>query len=273
VVIAADHGAQPDTPGAPARCEYDDATNAWSTAYFCRAGIHGFQHVAVNPYTGDVYQRVGINIMRHDGSYEGVAVAPMNYNTSQLATVALMWWPSAWPGAGAQGVLTVYIGEWGTIAAYDPLANRWLPLLQDMLPGQKGYYHNVSAYSARHKCLVYGGGNTFSGVNPVDGQIWRLNADLTKTRLPDSPHRVGIHSGMNMVSGPDGNVYFLGFGEFWRLDPSGAGTWTKLTMPSGILDPGNQKSVFSSDTPFGVVYVDSERTRAPKKARMWIYRP
>ena len=70
---------------------------------------------------------------------------------------------------------------------------RWISNLDNMLPGQRGEYHVVSAYSSRHNCLVYGGGNLFQGESPVDRQIWRMNADLSKTRMPDAPHHVGIY--------------------------------------------------------------------------------
>jgi hypothetical protein len=147
-----------------------------------------------------------------------------------------------------------------------------------MLPGQLGEYHVDSAYSSRNNCLVYGGGNRFQGESPVERQLWRLNADLSKTRMPDAPHHVGIFSGMNLVSdSASGNIIAFGFGEGWELNPSGAGSWTLMTgsraPPDGLLSPDVPNSVISCDvTSFGVVvYIDALRSRRPK-CRMWVYK-
>ena len=106
-----------------------------------------------------------------------------------------------------------------------------------------------------------------------------MNADLSKTRMPDAPHHVGIFSGMNFVSdSASGNVIALGFGEGWELNPSGAGSWVRMTgsraPPDGLLSPdASPNSVISCDvTSFGaVVYIDALRTRQPK-CRMWVYK-
>ena len=70
----------------------------------------------------------------------------------------------------------------------------------------------------------------------------------------DAPFPVGIYSGMNMVAGPDGCVYFLGFGAALEARlASGAGAWTQLpSPPAGMLYPNDHQAVVSSCTPFGV---------------------
>jgi hypothetical protein len=175
-------------------------------------------------------------------------------------------------------VLTVYSGNAGTISAFDPTTNAWISNLDNMLPGQRGEYHVVSAYSGRYNCLVYGGGNLFQGKSPVDRQIWRMNADLSRTRMPDPPHHVGIFSGMNLVSdSASGNVIAFGFGEAWELNPSGDGKWSQMTgsraPPAGLTSPEGGLSVVSCDvTTYGVVvYIDGQRSRKPR-CRMWVYR-
>jgi len=262
----------------PARhIEYDDATNRY-LLIDRGLGSHNYQHVAVDPYSSDIYQRWGEDLYRYTGTtWAQASVIPSNI--AQIASVALAWWSGPYPGAGGHGVLTVYNGNEGTISAFDPTTGTWLPNLIDVLPGQKDHYHVVSAYSGRHNCLVYGGGNPVQGESPVDRQIWRLNADLSKTRMPDAPHHVGIFSGMNLVSdSASGNIIAFGFGEGWELNPSGAGTWTQLTgpraPPQGLLSPNvSPNSVISCDvSTYGVVvYVDALRSRKPK-CRMWVYK-
>ena len=272
VFVGCDHG------DVPARhIEYDDATNRWLLIER-GLGSHNYQHVAVDPFSSDIYQRFAGDLYRYTGQ-TWAPVASIPFNISQVASVALTWWSGAYPNAGGHGVLTVYNGNTATLSAFDPASGSWLADLTDVLPGQLGQYHVVSAYSARHNCLVYGGGNTSQGVNSVDRQIWRLNADLSKTRMPDAPHSVGIYHGMNLVSdSASGNILVFGFGEAWELDPSGAGTWTRMTgartPPEGLLSPNAAPAcVISCDvSTYGVVvYVDALRTRKPR-CRMWVYR-
>ena len=119
VIVGSDHG------DAPIRhIEYDDATNKW---YLIDRGIgsHQYQQVAVDPYSGDIYQRYGADLYRYTGQ-TWVSVSAIPFNVSQIASVALAWWSGPYPGAGGHGVLTVYSGNAGTISAYDPTRGAWL---------------------------------------------------------------------------------------------------------------------------------------------------
>lgn len=271
-VVSADHG----ETGGSRHMAYDDASNRWLLVDR-GIGTHGYQHVAVNPHTGDMYQRVDGDIYKYvGGSWTKATTIPENL--TQVPAVALSWWSGSFKGVGPQGALMVYSGNFGTINIWDPLSKTW-SRLGGMLPGQLGQYHVVSAYSARKNCLVYGGGNVSQGTNPVDKQVYRLNADGTKTRMPDAPYSLGIYHGMNLVSDhATGSFLAFGFGQGWELNPDQAGKWTQLTgtraPPKGLLDPTVQpNSLISVDcsTHGVVIYVDALRTRAPK-CRMWVYK-
>ena len=274
VIVGADHG------DLARHMEYDDATNRFLHIGMAPGGVHHYQHVAVDPYAGDIYFRLGSgrDLYRYTGT-EWRLVTTIPVNVAEVATVALCWWSGPFPGAGGHGVLTVYSGSEATISVFDPTTGSWLPNVLGVLPGQRGYYHVVSAYSSRHNCLVYGGGNVFQGEGAVERQLWRLNADLSRTRMPDAPHRVGIYGGMNLVSDTaSGNIIALGFGEAWELNPSGAGSWTQMTgsraPPAGLLVPNAPpNAVISCDaTSLGVVvYIDALRNRQPE-CRMWVYK-
>lgn len=126
----------------------------------------------------------------------------------------------------AQGALTLYSPISGAIHCWDPLSGLWTSL-GNMVPGQNGAYHVVSAYSAKKNCLVAGAGNGGSNLSSL---IYRMNSDRTTTRMPDAPRPVGIYHGMNLVSDhTSGNFLCLGFGQLWELNPDGAGTWKQLT--------------------------------------------
>ena len=82
---------------------------------------------------------------------------------------------------------------------------------------------------------------------------------------------------MNLVSdSASGNVIALGFREAWELNPSGAGTWARMTgrraPPQELVGPNDSANcVVSCDvSTYGVVvYVAALRTREPK-FRMWV---
>jgi len=270
-LVAGDHADNP-----PRHIEYDDLTNSWALIdRTSGVGSHGYQHCAVNPFTGDLYLRnsTSTNILRYTNS--GWVNAFSIADLSQVASIACTWWSGGLTGAGAQGAMLIYSGNTGVIYAYDPLKDRVFMAQRNILPGIVGYYHVVSAYSARKNCLVYGGGNNSLG-GDMAKVIYRFNADGSKTKLSDAPISLGINHGANLVSDPaSGNFLVWGSGQFWELNPSESGAWTRLQKPpSAVLDPSvAPNSLFSVDcsTHRVVIYVDAVRSRMPK-CRMWLYK-
>ena len=271
--VGADHG------GGPALCRFRSTPNRWDDFIPC-LGSHGYQHTVVNPHNGDLYQilfgddpRSGrVSGLNKWNGAKFVFMSSPPESLAQLIAGAASWWDGDVASGGAEGALAFYSGNFGAIHLWNPRTNTWRSV-SGALPGQRGQYHNVCAYSKLHNCLVFGGGTVYSGTNAVDRQVWRLNADLTTTRLKDAPFPVGIYSGMNMVAGPDGCVYFLGFGEHWKLDPRGAGAWTQLASPpAGMLYPNDHQAVVSSCTPYGVVYITGVVAKGKLDCRMRVYR-
>jgi len=63
---------------------------------------------------------------------------------------------------------------------------------------------------------------------------------------------------MNLNTGPDGIAYTVGFNEVWKLDPSGAGTWSKLRdKPARIWNQNDHAAGYSVRSPYGIVYISS----------------
>jgi hypothetical protein len=278
-IVAMDHAA-----GMQRYMRYDDASNAFVLVMADdgagAATRHGYDHNAVNPYTGDVYHRLG------EYGYEGPGLLVRKFafggssftNMARVTTLFYMqiaigatWWSGAFAGAGVQGCLLLYnsgdsqIGGSaadGGMYAYDPLADSWFWKSLGMSPyyGAAGYsYNSVLEYSATHNCAVYGGG----GDGPR--KLWRLNANRSVTPMPDAPASttVGIQSG-NFVADPvTGNFLLLSAGELWELNPTGSGTWTKQTgarvPPARVGVPGGPgvtfiEGVISSAIPeYGIV--------------------
>ncbi len=296
-IVGQDHG---DFP--PWHSEYVDNT---FVAHSRGMGSHGYQHSAVNPHTGDIYllscdgsgpltfpgtdvNGNAINytmgaggIYKYDWAthdYVRVADTPESSFASGYFNLpigcSLTWWDGPIQGGGPNGALVLYSGQGGGIYVANPETWQWSG--QFAFPHQLGYYHVVSAYSKTHNCMVFGGGNHYNeDTLPPDAavlrKLYRFNADLTVTPMPDAPWRFGVYNGANLVGDSrSGNILLLGKGdewpiqarddhpEHWSLNPSGAGAWTRLPdPPSYVLNPSKGLPIISSDTPYGPVYIQT----------------
>ena len=238
---------------------------------------HGYDHVNVNPFTGDLYYRQyslnsgSINCFRKAlGSTASFSALPALASTNGAEQVAIgsCWWTGPFSGGGghgAQGSLMVFnsgnavggAGD-GQIGAFDPLANRWFFSKAAVSPyyGNSATYHSVMEYSRVWNVAVYGGGNA------APDKLWRLNADGSFNPMPNVPSgkAVGVQRGILDCDPVTGNFLLLSAGELWELNPTGGGAWKQQggsrTPPSavGIPGPGNPKAVLSCSIPeYGVI--------------------
>lgn len=259
--------------------KYDEANNSFATveaqsAVYGTFAQHSYDHVTINPHTGDLYARSG-----NAGGAQDIIVfkKPLSDRSvwqttvpngpeqwySQIA-VGTCWWSGSFTGAGAHGCLLVFnsgasapppgSANDGIIAAYDPLANSWFwsqdgraPFFGAVSTGTK---HSIMEYSSVKNVAVYGGGDA----NPR--KLWRLNADRTVTVMPDVPagKTVGVGVGSNagkLVADPvSGNFLLLCSGELWELNPTGAGSWTQKTSPpAGVGDPDSAQWIAATSLP------------------------
>ena len=258
-LLGGDHG-QPSQ-----LVQYDLSTHSWSILERPCIGTHAYQHLAVDPATGSIYAvLLGRNetagIYRWTGAtFERLCLMPVS--VVNLVATALAWWT---------GRLTWYEGAGGRIFLLDVRSLTWS--LGATSRAQPGAYHNVSVPTAAG--LVFGGGNNFNDNWPNDRQLWRLDADRNLTGMPDAPFRVGIYSGMSLCGDGNGRVNLLGFGQFWRLDPSGNGTLHRLQdPPPDLVKPAPAGSLMSCaiDELGCAVYIQWDRARTPK-ASMHVFK-
>ena len=277
-----------ESHGQPARqVEYDDATNTWSiVSKNPPAGsTHGFDHNTVNPHTGEHHAaQVGPKgkggFWRHrEGKWE-LKTIPGN-DLSQAIAIGSCWWAGSLDGFGKQGGWMAMNGAFGTLLAYDPLADKWPIVKGGYMPGVTGVYDNLMEYSARKNCAVYGGGNNFKGVDNL--KLWRLNADHSFTAMPESPRPIGVSRGFQFSDEPvTGNFLACGFGELWELNPDDKGAWTKQTgarVPPAdlVIIPNNstgaRNTAVVSCSTYGVnIYLEAKVGGRTPMTRMWVYK-
>ncbi len=253
---------------------YVEATNRF-VLVADNAGLgaaHGYDHNAVNPYTGDLYHRVYSGFSGHISSRRKVLGADAftdlpDLTTTDQVAIGACWWSGHFVGAGAQGAFMLFNSgnstggaSDGVIAAFDPLTDKWFYNEAGKAPfyGSGYTYHSVIEYSEKLNVAVYGGGNV------APRKLWRLNEDGSFVTMPDVPtgKAVGIQGGLLVDEPVTGHFLLLSAGELWELDPTGDGQWSQLggssTPPAavGIPGPTNPVAVIVSSIPdYGVVMV------------------
>jgi hypothetical protein len=219
------------------------------------AGIgtgHGYDHVSLNPYNGDLYVRLysgfsgKISCMKKPFGASAFSAVPDVVADDQVA-MGTCWWPGTFVGGGAQGSFMVFAtgsangsATDGVIVAYNPLTNGWFYNQGSKAPfyGSGSTYHAVMEHSAKKNVAVYGGGNV------APDRLWRMDSSGAVQAMPLVPSgkAVGIQRGLITDDPVTGNFLLLSAGELWELNPTGSGSWTALTgsrtPPSGVGIPG-----------------------------------
>lgn len=241
--------------------EYDLASNQFITVSPGNSANgagpgHGFDHAAVNPYTGDAYQvlygggaGVKFTVRRRPfGSSTFTETLPYAMDQAINITFGSCWWSGSFSGgsgAGAQGCLMVYntynssvSANDGVMNGYNPLTNTWFFGVTGVSPffgTSGGLYHQVCEYSSVLNVMCYGGGNT------SPRKIYKMASNGAITQLADVPSgkALGIQGG-NLVADPvTGKFLLFSASQLWELDPAGSGTWTQRPSPPAALgSPG-----------------------------------
>lgn len=253
---------------------YDEMTNRF-VLVADDAGLgtaHGYDHNAVNPFTGDLYHRIyrigsdPIEVRRRLFNADSFSTIPNVAAGYQQVALGSCWWSGPFLNCGAQGCYMIFNSgdstggaNDGRIVAFDPLANKWFYNQGARAPyfSTGATYGSLMKYSAKKNLAVYGGCNTAPKI------IWRLSADGSVLRMPDPPGnaRVGIQQGALINEPTTGNFLLLSEGELWELNPSDGGSWTKLgNKPSDVNNPLDGL-VVSSIPDLGVVVFISQRSQ------------
>ena len=230
-VIGADH----NQAGGPWHVRYSESSNTFASGPVAQPGFagHGFDHYAVNPYTGDLYWK----------DYAGGPLSRLANGASTWTTVATTfpsglagnitygcdWVNAGFYGTGAQGGLAIFSSYSDNIYIYDPLSG-WRPTITG--PGTANSYHGTIQYSSIKNVAVFGGKNT------TPSRIWRLTSAGVVTELTACPASWGITRGQMVADPVSGNFLMSQRNGFYEFNPDGVGTWTTLTgtraRPAGV---------------------------------------
>ncbi len=159
---------------------YDAATNVWvkdTTVVNTGGWGHGYQHLALDPSTGDLYLRFygsGTVAKKPYGQPWGSAAAFVNAN-NQVAG-ALEWLPQLNSGAGG-----LAFADTGGVIVSNASVTSW----SRQLDAPSGPYHQSAA--AANGAVYFGGGNDSNA-------FYRLNADQTLTDVADAPVAFGTNN-------------------------------------------------------------------------------
>lgn len=257
---------------------YSLGLNSWTDHGQVAFGSHEFNHLSIDPTTGTLYlqeygssRRVYYKTQAMSAWDSGTSLAtwPVDDQLTQI-TYGTCWWSGAMSGAGANGALVIYNSGAsatgnnppsadGQVVIYDPLAAIWIDSITGFGPTPSQYggtYQACAAYSAPHNVAVFGGGSATIHMK----KVFRLNSDRTVTSMPDYPgggSQVGIGVGFgNVVADPAGGDFLVRSGsEYWKLNPTGSGTWTQLPNPPADILPVTQlNSIVSFQIPeYGIV--------------------
>ncbi|MGE0764555.1 MAG: hypothetical protein AB7N80_14865 [Bdellovibrionales bacterium] len=216
---------------------------------------HGYDHVNIDPLTGDLYYRpYSVNtglISCYKKPLGSMTFSPLPTHPSdkgsEQAAIGTCWWSGTIAGGGSKGHLIVFnsgnavsSANDGQICGYNPTTNTWFFNQVAMAPnyGSGSTYHSVIEYSPIKNVAVYGGGNV------ATNRLWRLNADRTFVAMPNVPagKGVGMQQGIICADPVTGNFILLSAGQLWELNPDGAGSWAQLNggrqPPAGVGSPG-----------------------------------
>lgn len=190
---------------------YSEANNRWilrtrpswacGVEANCYGMVHGYEHSANNPATGDVYARRSgsgdvYKWTRASSSWSQLPLAPV-----LEVAIAIEYFPEMGGllmagtrnGLGELHIYRESTGKWSQLASGLPM----------------GPYHNHATYNPVHKIVVFGGGNGSSQLHRVDaaGKVSAIAPAPIEVRIKLAIFTVDPASGKYLLFGSAGGFY------------------------------------------------------------------
>jgi len=205
--------------------KYSASTNAWlrlPDPPFSITG-HLYDHFAINPSARMLYYRRYGTPELHQyniqtGAWNRLPDIPSDVARGVNCCGALEYFPE-------MNGLVYFEGDLGDLGLFSFTTNQWVSLARSLTGF--GWIHHFSEYSAKHKVVIFGGGE-----GGVDSRtVYRLDATGTVTRMQEAPVPLAIHQSIITTDPVSGNfLVFANDKQAYEYDPTGA--WTRLSIPT-----------------------------------------
>lgn len=251
--------------------KYDDATNTWTgttvgtpegnPTYPSQIG-HAYNHLAMDAAKGWMFVRVygSREMWRYEVRTDTwTRLADATWSNNQCCG-GIEWYPEmgalvANPGSQNGFLSGIFqlpwvfsgqtLGNWGT----------WSEIGGSAARVDTGTYHGIVQYSAQKHVVLFGGGN---GGVPHSRNLYKLNADGSKTQIASPPFDVGIFQTVVVPDPVSGDfLVFNAAQEQWTYSVDND-SWTQVsgTPPlfgSPVFNPATFDTVAIPISTYGVV--------------------
>lgn len=243
---------------------YGEASNRWvpeSKPYWdcspsptCYSIVHGYEHSAIDPVTGNIYARKfnSTQVFKWTRATKTWSELPAGPNPA--VAVALEYFPEL------GGLLLVGGGE---IHLYSESTRSWTLLAQGL---SMGPYSSVASYNPVHKVAIVGGGDGST-------RLYRVDSSGRVAAIASAPVVVGIQSSVFTVDPASGKHLLFGSGGgFFEYDVV-SNTWSAANSAGvAMFASGGNRILFRSAVPIGTYGVIGFLTLTGSDARVYLYR-
>lgn len=203
---------------------YSETNNRWVTRTRpgwacgveanCYGIIHGYEHVTMDPATGDMYARLASSGTVYKWTRATQAWSLLPTGPALEVAIGVEYFPEL------GGVLMAGTRNGlGELHLYRESTRSWTQLAGGL---SMGPYHNVAVYNPVHKVVLFGGGN---GSN----QLYKVDAAGKVSAIAAAPVGVGIMQTVFTVDPASGRYLLFGSaGGFYEYDVSG-NVWRTLS--------------------------------------------
>ena len=247
---------------------YSEDSNSWRTGplpFSADTLIHGYDHNAIDPATGDVYFRKYANRNVYKYSVSGnswTSIAPISSSALEYVQVAggLEWYPEL------DGLVFVdghEANHGDGLARWSRSGNQWsrVPAAMNGI----NEYHNFAEYNPVHHVMWLGGGSQGS---------WKLSPTGVLTALGSAPVPLGVSDSLIAADPSSGNYIVSAENNTWWEFDIVNNSWSSITHSMPPMNYGATLNLEAINIPISthgvIMYVKYRGSSSPPG--VFIYR-